>query len=292
MNSNEQFFADNILKFAEELYKKGDRQLLILLKNQKVNRGLILQEIANIILRYNVVKDCMDLSLLEQSKLYKSLSIKIDMLLSAEIDLERGQIGTLLKDIAVDKYYSSSYLLSLGMEFGLNKISNKSLNKIICEKINGKSYSDRLWKNKNDIAKLLKSEVKKFLSGETNLNKIEQVIKGRYNSNAYNTKRLVQTETARVIEGVNDVWQEQYNIKYVMYSGTLDSKTCNDCGEHDGQVFEVDKKPVQLPKHPMCRCTYIGLPSKDYKPKTRLDNKTKEKVDWKAYNEWKQEQDL
>ena len=106
--NNKEFFTNNILKFAEELYKKGDKQLLILLKEQKANRDLILQEIANIMLKYNVVGDCMNLSLAEQTKLFKALRNKIDLVLEAEMDLEKSAIGTLLKDIGMDKYYSNN----------------------------------------------------------------------------------------------------------------------------------------------------------------------------------------
>jgi SPP1 gp7 family putative phage head morphogenesis protein len=285
--NNKEFFTNNILKFAEELYKKGDKQLLILLKEQKANRDLILQEIANIMLKYNVVGDCMNLSLAEQTKLFKALRNKIDLVLEAEMDLEKSAIGTLLKDIGMDKYYSNSFLFSFGVNFKLKKITNKALNKIISEKISGKNYSDRIWDNKNNMAKLLKVEVKKFLNGETNLNNIEKAIKDKYNSNAFNTTRLAQTEVARVMEGVNDAWEKEHDIEYVMYCATLDSKTCTDCGKFDGQTFEISKKPIQLPKHPLCRCTYISLPNKDWKPKTRLDNISKKEVSWKAYEEWK-----
>lgn len=66
------------------------------------------------------------------------------------------------------------------------------------------------------MAKLLKVEVKKFLNGETNLNNIEKAIKDKYNSNAFNTTRLAQTEVARVMEGVNDAWEKEHDIEYVM----------------------------------------------------------------------------
>ena len=107
------------------------------------------------------------------------------MILSAEIDMERNKIGKLLKDIGENKYYSNSYILNFGVDFTLKKVNNKILDKIISKKIKGKNYSDRIWENKKDIAKTLKVEVKKFLNGETNLNRIEKIIKDKYNSNAY-----------------------------------------------------------------------------------------------------------
>ena len=172
------------------------------------------------------------------------------------------------------------------MDFKHTKIRNKDLDKIINKTISGKNYSDRIWDNKEELAKIVKADIKKFLNGEIDVNSISKKIKERYNTNAYVSKRLVTTEVARVMEESNNLWEKQNNIKYVMYSATLDSKICKDCGEHDGEVFEVDKKPIKLPKHPLCRCTYISLPSKEWRPKTRLDNKTKENINYKTYKEW------
>ena len=68
--------------------------------------------------------------------------------------------------IAEDKYYSNSFLLSLGLDFKLNKIKAKDIKRILDATIEGKNYSDRIWSNKNKVAKVIKKEMKDFLQGQ------------------------------------------------------------------------------------------------------------------------------
>ena len=288
-DSNSIFFSEKTIEFAEKLYEAGNKKLLILLKNQQENRDAILEEIAKILLKYRIKDNFMDLTTLEQEQIFYKISKQIDNNLNNEIETEDKEINKTLKDTAKDKYYSNSYLLSLGVTetYITTELSDEDLKAIINRRDKNKTYSERTYKNKNDMAKMLKSDIRKLLTGQTSINDIERTIRNRYNSNAYNTKRLVTTEIARVMEETNNIWQEQHNIKYVMYCATLDNHTCNDCGEYDGQIFNIDEKPITLPAHPLCRCTYIAVPDENYKPKMRLNNETKQNINWKTYLEWR-----
>ena len=286
LSNNQILFTELIIKLTEELYNNAEISMKDSYKEIKKSRDELLNDISNILLSYNIADSAMSLSVGDRDKLYKDLSAKIDKLFSNEGKKEQKLIQQILIAAIKDKNGINSYVMDLGLDFKHTKISNKDLDKIINKTISGKNYSDRIWDNKEELAKIVKADIKKFLNGEIDVNSISKKIKERYNTNAYVSKRLATTEVARVMEESNNLWEKQNNIKYVMYSATLDSKTCKDCGEHDGEVFEVDKKPIKLPKHPLCRCTYISLPSKDWRPKTRLDNKTKENINYKTYKEW------
>ena len=286
LSNNQLLYTALIIKLTEELYNNAEISMKDSYKEIKKSRDELLNDISNILLSYNISDSVMSLSVGDRDKLYKDLSAKIDKLLSEEGKNEVKLIQQILITAIKDKNGINSYVMALGLDFKHTKISNKDLEKIINKTISGKNYSDRIWDNKEELAKIVKADIKKFLNGEIDVNSISKKIKERYNTNAYVSKRLVTTEVARVMEESNNLWEKQNNIKYVMYSATLDSKTCKDCGEHDGEVFEVDKKPVKLPKHPLCRCTYISLPSKEWRPKQRLDNKTKKNINYKTYKEW------
>lgn len=292
LNNKQELFIKNQEQFLNDLYKRGDITLDELYKLQKLNMDELLDKISKILLKYNIDNSQMNLTTGDIRNEYNSLGKLVKDNLKKEYELEDININNLLNSVGLDKYYFNSFLLSVGVDFKLKKIESKKLQKIIKNKIDGKSYSDRIWKNKNDIAKILQKDIKDFLEGKISVNDIEKVIKQRFNANRYNTDRLVVTEIARVQEGVNTAWMEEHSIEYVLYSGTLDSKTCKDCGQYDGQVYEVNKKPVELPKHPKCRCTYIALPSKEWRPKTRMNNETKEIIDYKSFYEWKKENNL
>ena len=43
-------------------------------------------------------------------------------------------------------------------------------------------------------------------------------------------------------------------IKINDRNAMLDNKTCTDCAEHDGEIYDIGKMPDV--SHPMCRCFY------------------------------------
>lgn len=284
LTKNQQLYNDLIIKLLSELYNNLDVNSIY--KNIKRDREIILDKISRVLLTYTVDNSKLVLSVGDRDKLYKDLSAIIDNLCKEEITTEKKLITKVLKESAKDRYGINNYILSLGVDFKLKKIADKELDKIIKATIKGKNYSSRIWDNKNQIAKVLKSDIKKFLNGEIDVNSIEKKIKDRFNSNAYNSKRLVETEVARVMEESNNKWQEDRNIEYVMYCATLDNKTCDKCKQYDSKVYKKGEEPVKLPQHPLDRCTYVALPSKDWRPKARLDNKTKENINYKTYKEW------
>ena len=284
LTKNQQLYNDLIIKLLSELYNNLDVNSIY--KNIKRDREIILDKISRVLLTYTVDNSKLVLYVGDRDKLYKDLSAIIDNLCKEEITTEKKLITKVLKESAKDRYGINNYILSLGMSFKLKKIADKELDKIIKATVKGKNYSSRIWDNKNQIAKVLKSDIKKFLNGEIDVNSIEKKIKDRFNSNAYNSKRLVETEVARVMEESNNKWQEDRNIEYVMYCATLDNKTCDKCKQYDSKVYKKGEEPIKLPQHPLDRCTYVALPSKEWRPKQRLDNKTKENINYKTYKEW------
>ncbi len=47
-------------------------------------------------------------------------------------------------------------------------------------------------------------------------------------------------------------------VKGVQWVATLDTRTCEECGGLDGQVFEMDEGP-RPPAHPSCRCATVPV---------------------------------
>lgn len=295
LSKEQQLYIYLTEEFNQELYNLSDTEINKILIQQKKDRDILLNEIGRIILTYTIADNILNLSSTDKLKLNKKLDNVIVDIFRTQIKDEISKATDILTTIGLDKYYSNSYILNLGLDFKLKKVTDKTLNRIIKKTIEGKNYSDRTWDNKNKVAKALRVEIKKFLNGEINLNEIEKVIKTRFNSNAYNTKRLVQNETARVMNEVNEEFQQEHGIKYVMWSATLDDKAEDYDASLDGKVFKTDDSTRPIPitdTHVGCRCCYISLPSKEWKPKRRMDNITKEKISYKTYEEWKEEQDL
>lgn len=288
LNKDQQFFVKNFLKLANELYKNADKTLMNLLKKQDLNLEELLKDIANIMLKYQVKDDKMNLTLIQQKQLTAKLDKTVTNIFSDEYKEENILLTKQLKDQVKDKYNINNYLLAFGMDFTLEKISKLDLEKILKHIIKGKNYSDRIWNNKNALAKKVKHEIRKFLTGQTNLNSIEKEIRKKFEANKMCTTRLVRNEIARVQNAANEQFFKDNNeFEYLLYSATLDRHTCSICRGYDGNIYKVDDKSrPELPLHVNDRCTYILLPNKNYRPSKRLDNITKKNIDYKTYKEW------
>ena len=287
----QELYTSLTLYFADEIHKKADGKILDIQKDQKKNRDDILSQIAKILLSYQIIDSTLSLTTGEYKTLYSNLEKIIDKAIKNELKNELYIMKDILSDTCLDKYNSNNYIYSLGKNFKLTQVNDKTLDKIINTKIKGEVWSDRLWSNKNETAKDLKLQVKKFLKGDINVNEIEKVIKTKYNANASNTDRLVRTEITRVQSESNEYWAKDHDIKQQLFMATLDSKTSNICRSKDGLVFDIDdpNKPIP-PLHPHCRSVLVNLVSKDWKPKQRYDNQSKQNIDWNTYEEWSKEQ--
>ena len=196
-------FTDNNIEINKLLFDILDRDIKKLMSLHKKDRDKILNEVANIMLKYEITENVMNLSDAEKMKINKEITNSIIFTFKEQAEIESKDIGNLLNNIAKDKYYLNSFNLSLGLDFNLKKIDSKTLNRIINKTTKEKNYSDRIWSNKNNIAKILQKEIKDFIEGKTSVNKINTILRDRFNQSAYVTKRLISNETARVMEESN-----------------------------------------------------------------------------------------
>ncbi|CDH90830.1 putative phage head protein [Clostridium botulinum B str. Eklund 17B (NRP)] len=255
---------------------------------RNANKELIINELSKIMFKYNIEDTCLNIGKVQQMKLYKELCSKINEMFDNEYRAEKDCISDILSQTTKDSYYINSFVTGLGTSYTLKPVSNKTLQEIINHKIDGKMWSERLWDDKVNLRKDLKLQVKKFFNGEINVNNISDVIEKKYRNNRYVTNRLVNNEISIIQEDVNDVWRENHNIKTVLYMGTLDFKICSKCSQYDGKSYNSDDRPIELPQHVGCRCTYVNIPNADWRPKMHIDNETKENINWQSFEEWKE----
>ncbi|NFO31443.1 phage head morphogenesis protein [Clostridium botulinum] len=288
LNENQKLFSDIIISLLEQMYDMHNGTLSELCDPvRNANKELIINELSRVMFNYNISNNCVNISKVQQMKLYKELCNKINGMFNSEFNTEKNCISNILDDVSKDSYYINSYVTSIGIDYTLKPVEGSVLKNIINHKIDDKLWSDFLWEDKKTLRKDLKFQVKKFLNGETNVNEISKIIQDKYKNNKYITTRLVNHNIAIVQESTNDVWRENHNIKTVLYMGTLDFKICSKCSQYDGESYNSDDRPIELPQHIGCRCTYVNMPSADWRPKIRLDNETKEKVNWQSYEEWR-----
>ncbi|MGL5149049.1 MAG: minor capsid protein [Clostridium sp.] len=234
------------VKFIEGLYSMSTVELNKVYRLLKKSKDKVLQELADIILKYTVDNNIMHISASERKMLMNELTKEVDELLKDKCTSEITITEKLLETVIIEslKFYEWNY-----------NIKFKDVRKIIDNAFKGKHFSNRIWDEEGKVAQKLHKQIKDFLDGKINVNQIKKQIESTFNSSAYNAKRLVETEVGRVHDEAFKRFCKETGVEKVKRNAVLDAKTCSDCGEYDGEIYDLDKAPV-LPIHPLCRCFY------------------------------------
>lgn len=273
-------------KLDYEITKRANKSMKDLYKLQSSNLEALTTELAKVILDYPIEDNLLQLSKREKAKIRTQLNEEIVNSLKTEGKYEEAVMLDVLSNSAKEKNNTNSYVMNLGKNMGLKKLTSKQTANIVNQRVDGMLWSKRLWNNKVGMERTLKKEMKKLLDGKTDIGSIKKIVRSKYEQNAYNTSRLVNNELARVQSTVNDVFAEEHNIRQQMFMATLDESTSDECESYDGKVFDVDdpSKP-EIPVHVNCRCTYVNVIN-DWKPTVRKDNITKEYGNWSKFEDW------
>ncbi|WP_461206917.1 minor capsid protein [Clostridium sp. DL1XJH146] len=238
-------------EFVESLYDEADEQIKEIYKEQKKNRDKILNVIAGILLTYTILNNVIKLSKKEKINKYNKLSNIIINGAKSSSKVQESVITDILSNTVNNTFNFYSYNAKL-----------KDVSGIVGNNFKGKHFSTRVWNNEKEVAKHLHKQVNDFLNGKINVNQIKKDIETTFNTSAYNAKRLAETEVSRVQNESFLRFCKETDVKKLKYNATLDSKTCNDCAEFDGKIYDFGKE-LGLPRHPLCRCFY-EIADKDY----------------------------
>ena len=205
-------------------------------------------------------------------------------------NLEIDKVTDILKKAYVETYYKNAYTMDIGIKIDLkfNILKKEYIASAVNTEFKGKMFSDRIWSNKADMIDKLQSSLIKCMQGETTIDKIAKDVKNTFNVQAYESKRLVNTENARVqAQAIDDVGINT-NVTQQLFSATLDNKTNEEDASYDGNIYDIndDSKPI-IPLHPNCRCCYINIPYEGWSSTQRKDNITKELIPNVSYSQWK-----
>lgn len=283
-------YTKSELYINENSYQYDNKDLV---SSEKENLNLLVEKLGKIAIIYKIVDGFLSIGSSDKKRLKKKLNKEISNLRDSEIDKETEYIDKLFFDKAKENYYMKCFLLSTYYTVDYRKISDKEINEIINKEYLDKRYQERIKKNKQDVYDDINALINQFLDGKIDINTIYSEVEKKYSLNAYMSKRLVESEITRIQSDINDKFAEENGIEWQMYMATLDEHTCRKCAKDDGEVFKVDDpdKP-KLPRHPFDRCCFVNLPEKNYKPKSRMDNKSKKIIDYKSYQEWYKEQNI
>ena len=191
-------------------------------------------------LTYTIVNTVMNISKDEQNKL-ESKFLKLITGFAKKQGIITNKITTNILKKTVNNTYS----------FYSYNANYRDVKKIIDNNYKGKHFSTRVWYNEQEVAELLHSQTQDFLKGKVNVNQIKRLIQDTYDNNAYEVRRLVETEVNRCEDEAFRRFCKETGVKKVIRNEVLYSKTCEQCAALDGKQFDLDKAPGVV--HPLCR---------------------------------------
>lgn len=139
-------------------------------------------------------------------------------------------------------------------------VDNKFIESAIKQNWEGGNFSDRVWDNKDKLIKNLNDTIVSGIASGTSINNMAANLKETMGSGAYDALRLVRTETMHTLNNAQTESFKKAGYSKVVWIAAEDERTCEICGELDGQKFDIDDAP-DCPAHPNCRCTLAADPN-------------------------------
>lgn len=286
---NQLLYNELNIQAKEEIFDKAKVRTKEVYKTQNENLENLLGKIATVLLDEEIEGKILKLPSNRKKLLKKRIFEIISNSCKSEYEKEKEILNLLYLYSYEESIYLKQYIVSKGTETKFKKVPKEEIEKLRKEKIKDKTAEQRIKDNKAMLEKTLKIKVSEFLNGEINVNEIKKEISKRYLQNANNSKRLLEHEVIKTQEKADQFFRDNI-IKdgKLMYLSTLDKKTCNDCAQYDGKVYEREQAPT-LPRHVNCRCCLTEI-IEDWKPNERRDNEIVGRhIDFKSYEEWKKE---
>lgn len=176
-----------------------------------------------------------------------------------------------LKRIIPEAYYQTIFDIAqgIGVQPEFATINTRLIDKIIHEDWSGKNYSKRIWANTEALAEEVREVLTEAAVSGESIYKTSRKLSEKFNQTAYNSQRLIRTETTYACNQAEMLSYKELDIDKYEFVATLDTRTSAICQKMDGKIFAVKDAVagVNLPSmHPNCRSTTIpyfedGMPS-------------------------------
>jgi SPP1 gp7 family putative phage head morphogenesis protein len=281
-NLNQDLLA--LYESMEKLSEKEFHQVLLQYKN---SRDKVKQLLADFFMNY-ANDNVFDMTQLQMSGALRQLERDIEGELNTIGALEVAVLTTALTTVFTQSYYRTAFNMEQNIEVAIDfqRLNPAVIKEFVDYDWSGMSYSERIWKNQQNLRDSLKTIIVRGVQEGESLDKMARKFNKQFNSKAHQSERLVRTETARIIAQSKEKVFGENDVEKVEWSATLEGNTCSECSKLDEKVYKLDdpKRPKQ-PRHPNCRCDWLPV-VEGFTPKTRKDNETKEYVPYSNYEEW------
>lgn len=215
-----------------------------------------------------------------------------------------GNLTALLDDAGQTAYSGQMYAFEQSEEIDLNFlfIDNDEVRAISQREVNGRTFSQRLYKNTNQLARNVQQAILDGLWQGNGDKEIASRLTELSEADYKRSERIARTEMGRVqgeaTEKAYDSAADQGVSFQKQWLATLSNRTRDDHAKLDGQqaddegYFHIHEYKA---KHPHgfgvpsedinCRCTTIAVVN-GYEPELRRDETARQQVNYKNYQDW------
>lgn len=280
----------DLLSTIKEAYNLTDKEHNKVLKQYKKSQDNILQFIIDLIIKHGIDgKLDYDTYLRHHAKdIEQYMTQQVRNVAKEEVII----LAVVLESVLNHTYNKSSYYLeqNLKTSVNFNLLRKGQIDTILNYNWSGIPFEERIWGNTDHLVRQLRQTLADGLKNGESIDKMAKRIKKEFNTKAYESKRLIRTESARVIdEATIKSYKDSGVVEKVQFTATLDHRTSKTCQGLDGTEYRLDdEKRPKIPEgtHINCRSCYIGIPYDGYKSTVRRDNVTKKIIPYQTYSEW------
>lgn len=209
------------------------------------------------------------------SSVYSQIE-EVLMLLYAE---QQKRTKALLEELSRQAYYDKLFNLHQysGYGFEFKTLSKKQIERVLNSRWYGANYSEKIWKNREDLARQVKKEIMLNLLTGRPLREAAKSIDARFAVGYGKARRLIRTESCYTCNQLQLLSMKEHGVERYIYVAILDLKTSETCRGLDKEDFSIEEAAVGKncpPMHPWCRSTIIA-----YIPKELLTKMKQSAID-------------
>ncbi len=158
-------------------------------------------------------------------------------------------------------YYHTAFEVQRGLGVGwtMQAVNEEAVKKVLSRPwtVDNRTFTARCWTDKVKLVETVNQQLTQMLARGMAPNKAVETIAKQFHTTKSNAGRVVMTESAYFASAAQKDCFEELDIERYKVIGTLDTGTCDICGDMDGRVYKMSEYAVGStapPFHPWCRC--------------------------------------
>lgn len=184
--------------------------------------------------------------------------------MQAQLSLEMQKLGdkqiAALSKIFEANYFDVYYSINIKGAQAFSTLDTSAvkqlINQIWCA--DGKSWSQRIWKNTSKLLETLNEELIACVVGGKKTTELKKKLQERFGVSYSQADSLARTEIAHIQTQAAKQRYEDYGIREVQIWADEDERRCPECGKLHQKKYPVGAA-VPIPRHPRCRCCIVPV---------------------------------